>query len=141
MPGRKADPQPDPREEEVPIQEPTGSGTTVNANELPPNTNELPVDDREYTGPGTHAVTGERIDLPKNSVVYLGEYGMREITAEDWKKAGVQDQPTVRWERSGMGAMAVPREAFSEEAMRVIVQMQEFRVTGDEDAEDEGDEV
>lgn len=59
-------------------------------------------------------------------VSYLGEFGMREITAEQWQSAGVQGMPTVRWERRS--GHKVPRSVFTDQALQVLRQDGGFRV-------------
>lgn len=61
-------------------------------------------------------------DLEKRppGVRYVGEFGAREITAEDWRKAGVKDQPGARWERGN--GWTLPLEGFTEHALRVLAQ-------------------
>ena len=59
-------------------------------------------------------------------VEYLGEFGMREITAEQWDSAGVQGMPTVRWERRT--GHKVPRSVFTDQALQVLRQDGGFKV-------------
>lgn len=60
-------------------------------------------------------------------VRYLGEFGMREITAEQWQSAGVQGMPTVRWERRT--GHQVPRSVFTDQALQVLRQDGGFRIS------------
>jgi len=70
------------------------------------------------------AVLAEEAGEPM--VVYQGEFGKREITAEQWQQAGVQGMPTVVWERSS--GFKVPASAFTPQALQVLRQDQGFRV-------------
>lgn len=59
-------------------------------------------------------------------VVYQGEFGKREITAQQWSEAGVPDMPTVVWERRT--GFKVPVSAFTPQALQVLRQDPGFQV-------------
>lgn len=90
------------------------------------STGELPKQP-DYTGPGTYVARSERLDWPEGHVCYLGEYSVREFTADDFKGAGVEDQPTTRWEASNQ--YAIPVEAFTDAALSLVRQTGEFKIT------------
>lgn len=63
-------------------------------------------------------------------VTYHGASTRREITQMEWRGAGVPDMPTVFWERR-LGATEhskVPVNAFTEQALQVLRQDQDFQV-------------
>ena len=62
----------------------------------------------------------------RDVVRYTGDSTIREITTEDWERFGVQDMPTVRWERRT--GHVVPRETFTEQALNVLRQQEGFDV-------------
>jgi hypothetical protein len=53
-----------------------------------------------------------------NYVKYFGTAGVRVITADEWRQAGVNDMETVTW-HAGNGYM-VSREKFSDDAWPFI---------------------
>lgn len=53
-------------------------------------------------------------------VEYTGQASRREISKEDWLKAGVRDQEAVTW--SFQNDFRVPKENFSQEAIRHLLQ-------------------
>jgi hypothetical protein len=101
-----------------------------------------------YTGPGAYA-GGEQVapgindgtkqdvaelkDQPGDNelefsepmVYYIGEFGRREITVEDWRAANVQDMPMVVWDRNNK--KAVPQKDFTDQALTVLRQDPSFR--------------
>lgn len=92
----------------------------------------------EQVSPGVHDGTApELVDDPnvdpelaeaagEPMVVYQGEFGKREITAEQWAQAGVPGMPTIVWERRT--GFRVPVSAFTAQALQVLRQDQGFRV-------------
>jgi hypothetical protein len=107
--------------------------------------------EEEYDGPGARAIVGEPVegsyqvrepeatmqeleDQPEDEalqeeepmVEYLGEFTAREITLEDWKKAGVRDQPAARWDSTNN--RKIPLGGFTEHALRVLRQDGNFRI-------------
>lgn len=74
--------------------------------------------------PNTDPELAEAAEEPM--VVYTGEFGMREITAEQWAEAGVPDMPTVKWERHT--GFKVRADVFSPQALQVLRQDSGFRV-------------
>lgn len=59
-------------------------------------------------------------------VTFHGAAGLREITTEQWQGAGVANMPTVKWERRT--GFKVPKSAFTDQALQVLRQDQDFRV-------------
>jgi hypothetical protein len=59
-------------------------------------------------------------------VEYVGEFGKREISVEDWEKAGVKGMPLVAWDRRT--GHKVPKSVFTEQALQVLRQDGGFRV-------------
>jgi hypothetical protein len=101
-------------------QNPTNeSGPTDTEGRLP--------NESDYTGPGTYVPHGERQDIPEGKVAYVGPYGAREITGQQWQLAGVEEMPNVRWDATNN--YVVDKDIFTEAAMRVIQQDTSFRVT------------
>lgn len=88
--------------------------------------------DRELLGTETEPVAeGEaaktdRYEVPAGQVVYRGSFSAREITLQDWQKAGVQDQPGVRWDRKNN--YSLPKEGFSEAALRLLAHDSDIRI-------------
>lgn len=121
-----------PRKQE-PANEPGETTQVVSDPDGDPGPGDNPADGRlptepDYTGPGTYAPRSERLDWPDDSVCYLGAFGAYEISAEQWKQAGVEDQPGVRWDASNQ--YAIPRSSFTETALRVFGTMpMDFKVT------------
>jgi hypothetical protein len=74
--------------------------------------------------PDTDTELAEAAEEPM--VVFQGEAGRREITAEQWQEAGVPGMPTVVWERRT--GFKVPVSAFTPQALQVLRQDQGFRV-------------
>jgi len=68
----------------------------------------------------------EEADLDKNFVGFHGEFSKREITVDEWRAAGVQDQPGVTWNRANN--RRVPKDAFTAQALNVLRQDPDFRV-------------
>lgn len=62
-------------------------------------------------------------------VRYVGSSDVREITAAQWKKAGVEDQKKVVWDKSNRHA--VPSSEFSKEALAVLRADSGFKLSGD----------
>jgi hypothetical protein len=128
-----------------PIPEPRGTAQVVNHpdSDPGPGTNDdrmgtaqlgFPTDeqgrlpnDPEYTGPGTYAQHGERMDIPEGKVAYVGPYGAREISGPQWRGAGVEDMPNVRWDETNK--YMIDKNVFTEAAIRVVQQDPSFRVT------------
>lgn len=82
---------------------------------------------KDYTGPGTYA-PGQRVDdAPEGMVIYQGPYGTREISDDQWLRAGVQEQSSVVW--NSQNRYMLPVQAFTEHALRVLRVDQEFRIT------------
>lgn len=69
----------------------------------------------------------EKGELELGFVEYVGDFGAAEITREQWMQAGVQNMPTVMWQRAK--EFRVPKEAFTREALLVLSQDQTFRIT------------
>lgn len=59
-------------------------------------------------------------------VTFHGAATRREISAAEWAGAGVADMPTVVWERRT--GHKVSRSAFTDQALQVLRQDQDFRV-------------
>lgn len=83
-----------------------------------------PVSPELADDPNTDTELAEAAEEPM--VVYQGEFGKREITAQQWQEAGVPGMPTVVWERRSN--FKVPVSAFTPQALQVLRQDQGFRV-------------
>jgi hypothetical protein len=64
---------------------------------------------------------------PEGTVQYVGEFGAREITASEWEKAGIAEQPAVRWDSNN--DFTLPKEGFTEHALRALYQDGSFSIT------------
>lgn len=109
--------------------------------DAPPLPDGAPQPEEEYTGPGARAVVGEPVidsDLVETTeddliaeetgepmVYYIGQFGRREISVQDWQRAHVADQPAVSWTRANN--FAVPQSAFHDIALNVLRQDSDFR--------------
>lgn len=73
----------------------------------------------------TPAKAEKAADAPK-VVKYTGDAGIREITAAQWKNAGVEDQKTTIWDDSN--EYTLPISDFSAEALRVLERDKQIKV-------------
>lgn len=70
---------------------------------------------RRTTAEAASAETGE---TPSGTVKYTGSAGVREITAAQWKSAGIEGQRAVEWNAGN--DYTLPKSDFSAEALEVL---------------------
>lgn len=62
-----------------------------------------------------------------DTIKYTGDAGVREITAAQWKTAGVEDQETVVWDASN--DYTVPLSKFTPDAIAVLRRDRGLKIT------------
>lgn len=101
--------------------QPAGSGAT-------PGTGEQTFGERLKAGAeGEQVAPGVNDGTDKEPMVtYNGEFSRREISKEDWERAGVPDMPGVVWERAT--GHKIPKSVFTEQALQVLRQDPDIQV-------------